>query len=134
MAMEVPLFSKDEHRYAQDAVAKFIRALHRSTAVIEFEDPCLGIGADTLCLMNEAMLPRHVVGKVKVDFIPALSPRKFAEAIIDMGVDPLIAIGCAFLHARVITLSPEAKLHRRWFDIHLDVVESGLRALYPKRR
>jgi hypothetical protein len=133
MAKELPVFSEEDHIYADFAVGTLIDALLDATDVRPFLDPCLGIGGDSLCVINEAQLPEDVLGHLKLDFIPGLTTQMPAEAFIDLGVELQAALGGAFLNARDIVRNGVNENNEFGFDLCMTVVEDSLRAHFANR-
>lgn len=133
MAKELPVFSEEDHIYADFAVGTLIDVLLDATDVRPFLDPCLGIGGESLCVINEAHLPGDVLGHLKLDFIPGLTAQMLAEAIVDVGVELQTAIGGAFLNARDIVRNGVNERNEFGFDLCMTVVEDSLRAHFAIR-
>lgn len=133
MAKELPVFSEDDHGYAHVAVVTLIDALRNATDVRPFLDPCLGIGGESLCVVNEAQLPRDVLGHLKLDFIPSLTTQVLAEAFIELGIELQAAIGGALLNARDIARNGVNERNEFGFDVCMTIVEDSLRAHFAVR-
>jgi hypothetical protein len=133
MAKEVPVFSEDDHSYAHTAVVALINALLNATAVRPFVNPCLGIGGESVCVVNEAQLPEQVLGHVKLDYIANMTPKLLAGALIDIGVHVQAAIGGAYLNARDIVRHGVNERNEWGFDVCMTVVDDALRAYFATR-
>lgn len=128
MAKKTQRFSHDEFAFASKAIAAFHHKLYFAEDNRPFRSPCLGVGADVLCLRSKFRLSQAVLGHVDLSHVPELTSMRLAIALTTTAPDTWAALAGALLNARDIKRNGVNDANEYGFNMSMTMLEDLLRA------